>query len=93
MDAESRREDVSDKIPEELRTGSMNTFGSYRRWHFDEDWMEHFESYCDGLDVEEWIEENDKWLKNITDDYAVKQLIFLAIQKHDFRSGSCGGCI
>ena len=83
---------VSKKIPDDLRESSMNTYGIYQSWHF-EDWMEVFEDYEDGLDCEEWIEENDEWLSEITTDYSIKEQIFTAIQSEDFRSGSCGGCI
>lgn len=84
--------DVSKKIPDNLRKSSMNTFGTYQSWHF-EDWMEVFEDYEDGLDCEAWIEKNDEWLSEITKDYSIKEQIFAAIQSKDFRSGSCGGCI
>jgi len=84
--------DVSDKIPDYLRKETMSTYGNYDSWHF-EDWLEVFESYNDGLDCEEWIEKNDEWLNEITTDYSVKEQIFLAIQKEDFRPNSCGGCI
>ena len=85
--------DVSDKIPSDLRESSMNTYGTYQSWHFDEDCLEVFEDYDSGLDCKEWIEENDEWLNEITTDYSVKEQIFLAIQSEDFRAGSCGGCI
>jgi len=85
-------EDVSEKIPEDLRERSMNTFGIYQDWHF-ENWMEVFENYADGLLCDEWIEENDYWLKDITDDYSVKEEIYDAFNSEDFRYGSCGGCI
>lgn len=84
--------DVSNKIPEELRNNSMNTYGEYEEWHF-EDWMEVFESYEDGLDCDEWIAENKYWLDNITDNIDVQKEIFNAISGQDFRHGSCGGCI
>ena len=84
--------DVSNKIPKDLRKSSMNTFGTYQSWHF-EDWLEVFEDYSDGLDCDEWIDENDYWLKEITDNNDTKILIYQAINKEDFRSGSCGGCI
>lgn len=85
-------EDVSDKIPEELRDSSMNTYGTYQSWHF-ENWMEVFEDYISGLDCEDWIEENKEWLNNITTDLEVQKEIYYAINSQDFRSGSCGGCI
>ena len=84
--------DFSDKIPEELRKSSMNTFGTYQSWHF-ENWLEVFEDYTDGLVCEDWINQNDYWLKEITDNNDTKILIYNAINEQDFRSGSCGGCI
>lgn len=84
--------DVSRAIPAKLRNTSMDTYGCYSSWHF-ENWMEVFEDYEDGLEEDEWIEENDYWLCNITNDRSLKREIFRAIQKNDFRSGQCGGCI
>ena len=85
-------EDVSDKIPKDLRESSMNTRGNYRSWHF-EKWMEVFENYSDGLDCEDWIEENKEWLNTITTDVDTKKEIYNTINMQDFRSGSCGGCV
>ena len=84
--------DVSNKIPKKLRESSMNTYGTYQSWHF-EDWLEVFEDYSDGLNCEDWIRENDYWLKEITDNNDTKILIYNAINEQDFRIGSCGGCI
>ena len=84
--------DVSMFIPDELRKSSMNTYGEYQSWHF-EDWMEVFEDYTDGLECDEWIAENKYWLDTITDDINVQMKIFYAISEEDWRSGSCGGCI
>lgn len=86
-------EDVSEKIPEDLRDRSMNTFGTYWSWHFNDEYIEEFDSYEDGMHCDEWIEENDYWLKDITDDYSVKEEIYDAFNADDFRAGSCGGCI
>ena len=86
-------ENVSDKIPADLINSPMNTAGTYSSWHFGDDWIEEFEDYKDGLEVDDWINENNYWLDNITKDYALKERIFYAIQKQDFRPGSCGGCI
>ncbi len=85
--------DVTEKIPEELRTEPMYTFGTYQTWYFEDDWEEVFEDYEDGMSCKEWIENNDYWLKDITDDYKVKEEIYFAIQDEDFRHNSCGGCI
>ena len=62
-------EDVSNKIPSGLRKSSMNTYGTYSRWYFNDNWIEHFEDYTDGLHLNEWIAENDDWLNEITTDY------------------------
>lgn len=85
--------DVSDKIPEDLRNSSMNTYGIYHSWHFDDRMLEEFDFYEDGLTCKDWIEENDYWLSSITDDYDTKLLIYYEISVSDFRNGSCGGCI
>lgn len=57
--------DVTDKIPEDLRTEPMNTYKRYERWYF-KDWVEEWESYYDGLKQDEWIEANKYWLDKIT---------------------------
>ena len=44
--------DVSNMIPKELRESSMNTYGTYQTWHF-EDLLEVFEDYEDGLDCDD----------------------------------------
>ena len=80
--------DVSDKIPEDLRSSPMNTYGS---WHFDCGQAEPV-SYNDGLMCEEWIKENKEWLNKISGDSGTQREIFETISKHDFREGSCGGC-
>jgi hypothetical protein len=85
--------DVSDKIPDRLICNSMNTYGVYQAWHFNEYYMEEFEYYNDGLDRDDWIKENKEWLNKITTDKLLQMEIFDAIQSQDFRIGSCGGCI
>ncbi len=84
--------DVTDKIPEDLRTEPMNTYKRYGRWYF-KDWVEEWESYYDGLKQDEWIESNKYWLDKITKDIDVQRQIFKAINEEDFRTNSCGGCI
>ena len=85
--------DVSSLIPKELVCNEMNTFGTYQEWCFDDDGYEKFEDYEDGLICREWIDENKYWLDTITDDIDVQKEIFNAINEHDWRHGSCGGCI
>lgn len=85
--------DVSDKIPGELRTSPMNTFGEYETWSFNDDWSEEWETYTDGLHREDWIKTNKTWLDTITTNPSVQRKIFSLIQEEDWRHGSCGGCI
>jgi len=85
-------EDVSGFIPQELKNSPMWTAGTYYAWHF-ENWLEVFEPYEDGLDCDEWINENKDWLGRITTDSKTQKEIFYAIQEEDFRWGSCGGCV
>lgn len=85
--------DVSDLIPKELRCYEMNTFGTYERWYFNDNGFETFEDYHDGLECDDWIEANKDWLDLITEDHDTQVDIFYAISEHDFRAGSCGGCI
>ena len=85
--------DVSGKIPDELRSSEMNTYGSYQKWHFVADWEVEWESYHDGLECEEWIKENKSWLDTISTDQKTQSDIFYVINASDWRHGSCGGCI
>lgn len=80
-------------IPSEKRNNPMDTFNTYQTWYFDEDYMEIFEDYEDGLTCEEWIEENKDWLNKITTNSDELKTIYEAFKEQDFRTGSCGGCI
>lgn len=84
-------EDVEDGVV--YYATDAGTFGEYQGWYFNEEYLEEFYSYEDGLEENEWIQKNDYWLKKITDDYELKAEIFEAFQKEDWRSGECGGCI
>jgi len=84
--------DVSHLIPEELRNSPMNTYNTYRSWHF-EDWEEVFDSYEEGLFYDEWLEENKEWLNKISTDPSIQAEIYEAINSQDWRYGECGGCI
>lgn len=85
--------DISDFIPEELISDPMWTRGMYQEWFLDEDDIEDFRLYLDGLTQEEWIEKNKYWLDKISKDEDDQKKIFDAINASDFRQGSCGGCI
>ena len=85
-------------IPEDILNESMNTYITYSTWHF-EDWSEVFEDACDGLEFDAWIEENSKWVDENFNEFNIEKIesnyrkLYDEIQIHDFRRGSCGGCI
>lgn len=84
--------DVSDKIPEDLRYGSMNTENIYSNLVNGEE--ELFEYYRGGLKKEEWITTNKYWLDNITEDESSQEILFKQIQRKEFTGcAECGGCI
>ena len=86
--------DYSDKIPKALRKNThMDTFGHYEQWAFDEEFSEVWETYEEGLEVDEWIETNWSWLLEITTEEELMKSIYYAFQKVDWRHGQCGGCI
>lgn len=79
-------------IPEHNRKSSMNTFGTYSSWHFNEDWLEEFDDYEDGEHFEEWIIDNP-WVLDIASTIEEQKELYSKIQQQDWRHGSCGGCI
>lgn len=85
--------DISDKIPKGLRINPMYTYGMYSRWRFVNGWEAEWNNYIDGLECEDWIEENKEWLDEITTDKCEQEDIYYAFQVNDWRHGSCGGCI
>ena len=88
------------KIPEYHISESMNTYGEYERWYFNDHYDEKWETYTDGLKYPEWIKENE-WLIdelkrikiNENDIEDLTKDIYIKIQFEDFRHDSCGGCI
>jgi hypothetical protein len=85
------------ELPEDIKGESMNTYGEYESWHFDEDYMEEFDSYEDGLGYKEWVDKNKEWLTELFNKYNIPltelEDLYKGIQSQDFRTGSCGGCI
>ena len=57
------------------------------------------ELYREGLEEDDWIVENIDWLSDvfITHDIPLEEMLFRAfyqaVNKEDWRCGSCGGCI
>lgn len=86
-------------LPESIKCSPMNTFKEYQSWHFNDDYIEEFESYDAGKDFNEWILDNHAWiddafnlLKIETKEENYKNL-YDAINAEDWRHNSCGGCI
>lgn len=84
--------DVSKLIPSELRNEPMNTYKTYRSWHF-VNWQEVWNLYEEGLFCDEWIKKNKEWLDKISTDLIIQKEIYEAINSQDWRYGECGGCI
>lgn len=83
---------ISNLIPEDLQDAPMGCAGWFQEWSFVNGWEEEWNTYHDGLSADEWIEENEYWLKEIGPEEDYKD-IFYAFQENDWRGGSCGGCI
>lgn len=86
------RENISNLIPEDLQDAPMGCAGIYQEWSFVNGWEVEWNAYHDGLNVTEWIKENEYWLKDIGPEEEYED-IFEAFQENDWRGGSCGGCI
>lgn len=81
----------------------FGTLNEYSSWHFNEDWLEEFDHYEDGLGLDDWVQEvktNDinglyASLKRhgikVTDELLSE--LYNRIKEQDWRHGSCGGCI
>lgn len=85
-------DDISNLIPEDLKSEPMYTLGVYSSWHFDSDYIEQFEDYTDGMNFKEWCKENESWIHLICKSEYYKDL-YEAFQQEDWRYESCGGCI
>lgn len=86
-----KKDGVKVDLPEEVRSESMGTYGTYSSWHF-EDWSEVFEDYKDGMKFKKWIESN-AWAKTIAPTVEEQKELFEKISEKDWRHNSCGGCI
>lgn len=83
-------QDVSKYMP--CRQAPMETYGEYDMWHFDDDYNEVWETYKNGMHFKKWSKKNE-WINKICKNKKEKRELFKAIQKEDWRHGSCGGCI
>lgn len=81
--------DYTSSIPEEKRHSPMNTLKKYRRWYFDDNLREAWETYEDGLGFADWIKEN-LWVMSLP---AKANRVYRAFMENDWRHESCGGCI
>ncbi len=81
------------ELDAERRENDMGTYGIYS-FIFPDD-----EMYAEGLPEDEWITENLDWLTrlfvthNIPTDASQFRLFYQAVNKSDWRCGTCGGCI
>ncbi|PJG83313.1 hypothetical protein [Caviibacterium pharyngocola] len=80
-------------LPENKREKDMGTKGIYNFIDPDD------ELYLEGLDKEDWIVANIDWLSDvfIAADVPLEEAYFRhfyqAVNREDWRCGSCGGCI
>ncbi|MDU8923819.1 hypothetical protein RYD26_02595 [Pasteurellaceae bacterium LIM206] len=80
-------------LPENRRQADMGTEGIYNFIDPDD------ELYREGLDEDDWIVENIDWLSdvfiahNIPLEEETLRFFYQAVNKDDWRCGSCGGCI
>lgn len=80
-------------LPTDIANKDMGTKGIYNYIDPDD------ELYLEGLDEDDWIVENIDWLSDIfiAEDIPLEEEMFRhfyqAVNKEDWRCGSCGGCI
>ena len=85
--------DISDMIPDNLRTSHMNTKGIYVETGLaGPEYEEYYNEYTDGLDCDEWIQENQYWINNICDSHDECVELYDEFNSEDWRPGQCGGC-
>ena len=80
-------------LPRARRDQDMGTENIYN--YLDPD----YELYREGLNEDDWIVENIEWLSdmfiehNIPLEEEIIRAFYQAVNKEDWRCGSCGGCI
>lgn len=80
-------------LPKDRADKDMGTKGIYNYIDSED------ELYLEGLDEDDWIVENIDWLsdvfiaENIPLEEEMFRYFYQAVNKEDWRCGSCGGCI
>ena len=83
----------SDRWRGERKQNDMGTYAIYSYIYPDDD------VFAEGLPEDAWIAENQPWLTglftklDIPLDEAHMRWFYQAVNPHDWRCGSCGGCI
>ena len=91
-------------VPKDKKYDHMNTGKTYldaMTYEYDYFYPENYHDpeYYDGLEEDEWIQHNIEWIVpmfhefNITVTAEILSNLYKQINKQDWRSGSCGGCI
>lgn len=86
------------KIPSEISKNHMNTYKFFNYYPNGDDL--NYYDYDDGLEYQEWVIQNSKWIYEMFENAGVLKEITLddlkemytQIQKQDWRKLSCGGC-
>lgn len=80
-------------LPPTKAENHMDTFGIFS-WLFPDD-----EDYAEGLELADWLDENAQWLITLFEQHDIPvdeqnvQWFYEAVNKSDWRCGSCGGCM
>nr|WP_136250007.1 hypothetical protein [Ningiella ruwaisensis] len=81
------------ELPQQIKENHMDTFGIFS-WLYPDD-----EDFAEGLELADWIAEKADWLIELFDAHDIpfeEQTIaqfYEAVNKSDWRCGSCGGCM
>lgn len=70
-----------------------DTAGTYECWDMDPEGEREWYHFENGLDIDDWIDQNRDWLLVITPHEEVWDDIFYAFQAVDWRFKECGGCV
>ena len=80
-------------LPRERQQEEMGTFGIFSYLYPDDP------EFAEGLEEEDWILENMEWVSTLFElnqiplDPQYLRWFYQALNREDWRCGSCGGCI